>query len=123
MMSVEHITHRARTLLPAAVMALTVHMAGTGPAQATDTVMARVADGNPWSMQAANGRNSELTLHPDGTGRMRMGIMGMDTSWTAHPGGFCLTAGRMGTRCVTLQAVDAGFVAIEDGAEAFRLTR
>ncbi len=93
------------------------------PAEATEDIMAIVADGRPWTIQMAEGREGTLALNPDGTGTMRAGFMSMDMTWTRQPGGFCMTGGRMGTRCVTLQADGSGYFGVGSDGGAMRLSR
>ena len=85
--------------------------------------MATIADGQPWTMQMSEGREGTLTLYPDGTGTMRSGFMSMDMSWTPQDEGFCMTGGRMGTRCVTLQADGGGYIGVGNDGGAIRLSR
>jgi hypothetical protein len=49
-----------------------------------------VADGKPWTFSRPDGKGGQVTLMPDGKGRMQMGSMVLSPTWTPTADGFCL---------------------------------
>lgn len=111
---------RLVTVLPVSLLALSYNLSTSF---ASDDLMRHVADGRAWAFMGENGREGRLTLKPDGTGKMKSGLMSMSTSWQAMPGGFCMKARMMGERCVELAKSNNGFIAYQDGKVAFTLSR
>ncbi len=92
------------------VLSAAIVSASMAPAMA-DGVSALMADGQPWNATAPNGRTLQMTLNPDGTGQMKMGIMRRNISWRGIDDGVCLDGMPTGgERCVTLTARGNGFV-------------
>jgi hypothetical protein len=84
----------------------------------------QIADGQPWSMTTAEGRNGRLTLRPDGTGQMRADPMMLEATWREMPAsGFCFKPSIAPERCVTLRRNGAIVIGMRDCKEEFRLTR
>ena len=78
-------------------------------ALASNADMARIADGRAWTISAPDGRSAKATFNPDGSARMRVGILSMRGSWRERSGRFCFTTPRQGERCMTLRAVGDGY--------------
>lgn len=84
---------------------------------------AALADGAPWDMRNANGRNGTLILSPDGSGEMALGIMSVRLTWQASGEELCIDTRMRGRQCTTLAEHGAGFVGIQDGEPVFWLSR
>jgi hypothetical protein len=70
----------------------------------------RIADGAPWTTTAPNGGKMRMTLNPDGTGRMKLGIMSRAITWTEKDNAICLGGMPGGAaRCVTFRPIEGGF--------------
>ena len=82
----------------------------TLPALADGNVMARIADGGPWTFREANGRAKVMVLNPDGSGRVRAGRVDMRAEWTATHDGFCLRTIRAPERCMVVVEDGRGFL-------------
>lgn len=107
-------------LLPLA--ALSLAMLSSAEAQ-SPSLARQVADGQPWSMRRADGGQSRVTLNPDGSARVQVGILTMDASWREAPDGMCLRPSVAAERCVTLRRVANAVIGMREGREEFRLTR
>lgn len=82
-----------------------------------------VADGNPWTMVARDGKRVSLTLTPDGRGRLA-GPITVSIKWRVERDKFCLHMGFMlGTRCVDLAAIPHGWRGTGAKGDSFTLTR
>ncbi len=93
------------SLLSAAIFSAII-----APAMA-DGITELMADGQPWNATVPNGRTMQMTLNPDGTGQMKMGIMRRNISWRGIDDGVCLDGMPTGgERCMTLTAQGDGFV-------------
>ncbi|QBF30178.1 hypothetical protein [Thalassococcus sp. S3] len=81
-----------------------------------------MADGQPWELTDPSGRSAELTLNPDGTGRVRLGFGRADTTWETTKDGMCLTIRPLGETCLELRQMDGGIVgtAQDGGTFIFR---
>lgn len=85
---------------------------------------AAIADGQPWIMHGADGKELRLTLYDDGTGRIEGGLVSLTPKWRATADGFCVTPNLlMGERCMVVEPDTSGYVARRQGEIAFRLTR
>lgn len=85
---------------------------------------ALVADGQPWSMRTAAGKELRLTLFADGTGLIEGGLVSLTPKWRSTADGLCMTPNLLlGERCVVLEPDMDGYVARRDGDVSFRLTR
>ena len=104
------------------IAAVVIATAAASAANSAD-VMAQIADGRAWTMQSENGRNGKLTLNPDGSAQVRMGILSMGARWQRQPDGFCLDPDRGEARCLVLRPANGGFVGLENGVVVMRLTR
>ena len=92
------------------------------PATAAENV-SQIADGQPWQVTMFNGRRGEMTFNPDGTLKMRRGIMSMDGSWFADGEQVCLTMVNMPQRCVTFEKTADGYLAVNGENMAFVIRR
>ena len=92
------------------------------PASANDLAQA-MADGGAWRMQDPSGRSSEITLQPDGTGRVRAGRIGVRATWVQTDDGFCLTTRPLGTTCLVLSRGADGFLGISEDGGRFTFVR
>ena len=82
-----------------------------------------LADGQQWNFQDPGGRTARLTLNPDGTGRVRLGLMGTDAVWVPTSSGLCLTTRPLGEVCLALEASGSGFVGATETGEIFTFWR
>ena len=94
------------------------------PVHASSEIQA-VTDGAAWTANMPNGRTGNLTLNPDGTGRMKAGIMSRNITWTAENGKLCLHGMPRQDRpnCMTAAAAQGGFQLTSDAGEVMSLTR
>jgi len=92
------------------------------PALANDVAIS-IADGSPWQMQDPSGRRSEITLQPDGTGRVRAGLIGVRATWVSTADGLCLTTRPLGTTCLVLSRGSNGFLGISEDGGRFTFVR
>ena len=68
-----------------------------------------LADGAPWSAQAPNGRNFQLTLNKDGTGSIRGPLrMTFSLTWTVKDEAVCIT-GTMVAKCLRFREIPGGY--------------
>ncbi len=96
------------------------------PAIAQQNALIRtVADGKPWSMAQTDGTAGQVTLMPDGKGRMVMGSMTASPTWRETENGqLCIKPMLIvPERCATLQRDGATIVGLNSGKVQFRLTR
>lgn len=90
--------------------------------------VARIADGAPWTITLPDGREARMTLDPDGTGRMRLGLLSRGIAWSERDGALCLHGlprpdGAEGPRCTVLEAVAGGWILRAGDAQAMTLSR
>jgi hypothetical protein len=113
-----------RFCLPAIIVAFPVMLAGSAVAQ-QGSLVRTVADGKPWTMANTAGPGGQITLMPDGKGRMVMGAMTASPTWReGEKGELCLKPMLvMPERCATLQREGAAIVGLDKGQVKFRLTR
>jgi hypothetical protein len=91
-------------------LTLVVCVAFTPFAALAESYASRIADGAPWTTIAPNGGKMRMTLNPDGTGRMKLGIMSRNITWTEKDDAICLGGMPGGAaRCVTFRPVEGGF--------------
>lgn len=83
---------------------------------------AAVADGKPWSVTTDDGHKMKITFYPDGTAKLKLGIMSKTASWTPTETGLCLDGPR-GNRCLTLIRTENGFIGKDGDAVAMTLQR
>ena len=90
--------------------------------QAFGQIAQTMADGQPWELTDPSGRSAELTLSPDGTGRVRLGFGGSDATWEETQDGMCLTTRPLGQICLELRQVDGDILgtAPDGGVFIFR---
>jgi hypothetical protein len=112
-----HASKAAVALMAALTFAVPHHVA----AQGAD--ISAIADGKAWNAQPAGGPKMSLTLNPDGTGRMKFGIMSRKVSWTPNAGGLCMTGMPGGKRCITFSPTADGYVGRSDDGRSLTLTR
>jgi hypothetical protein len=84
---------------------------------------AALADGAPWDMRNADGRNGTLVLRPDGSGEMAMGIITIRLTWDATGDELCIDTRMRGRQCMILAEQGAGFVGEQDGETVFWFSR
>jgi hypothetical protein len=77
---------------------------------AEEDLVAIVADGQPWASTGPNGRKITMTFFPDGTVRMKAGMMSRKLSWQNADGALCLIGGPGGDRCLRLERSATGFI-------------
>jgi hypothetical protein len=83
-----------------------------------------IADGLQWSANAQDRGNMRMTLHPDGTGRMEIGILSRRVGWHEEDDAICLTGlPGVAMRCITFRPVDGGFEGIGPDGQRFVLQR
>jgi len=110
----------ARTKISTLLSAFAI-MASTTTAPAD---VSRIVDGQPWTAQSGDGRSMEMTLAPDGTGRMKMGIISRKVGWRDANGALCLNGlPGGGERCMTLQPVQGGYRGEATDGTVLTLTR
>ncbi|AWI56998.1 hypothetical protein [Sinorhizobium fredii] len=67
-----------------------------------------LADGQPWSALAPDGKTLKVTLKKDGTGSIRGPLpFTLSVTWTVKGDGVCIN-GKMGTRCLRFNEVAGG---------------
>ncbi|ACP23068.1 hypothetical protein NGR_b16170 (plasmid) [Sinorhizobium fredii NGR234] len=67
-----------------------------------------LADGQPWSALAPDGKTLKVTLKKDGTGSIRGPLpFTLSVTWAVKGDGVCID-GRMGTRCLRFSEVAGG---------------
>lgn len=105
------------------VLASVVLLAAS-PGLASSSIEA-VTDGVSWNASMSNGRTANLTLNPDGSGRMNAGIMSRNITWAAQGGKICLSGlpRRQGPNCMTPVAVQGGYQLTSDEGEVLTLSR
>jgi hypothetical protein len=109
-------------MIAAAFLAATAFAA---PALADDALVARLADGKPWSVKLSEGPTVKMTFNADGTGLMKMGFMSRKIGWTKSADGICLTglpSGR-GDNCLTLSTAGNGLAGRSSDGKSMLLTR
>lgn len=84
-----------------------------------------IADGAPWTTTLPNGREAQMTLNPDGTGRMGMGLLSRGFTWIEQDGAICLEGmpRQQGTGCLSPTATNGGWRLSGDGGGDLMLTR
>ncbi|PTX53799.1 hypothetical protein C8N43_3842 [Litoreibacter ponti] len=86
--------------------------------------VARIADGKPWNANNGQGRSMQMTLAPDGTGQMKMGMRSRKVSWRDVDGALCLNGLRgSGERCMAIQPIEGGYRAQAADGAVLILTR
>lgn len=103
-------------------IATVVGTAPLSPALASENV-AEIADGQPWQVTMFNGRRGEMTFNPDGTLKMRRGVMNMGGSWSSDGEQVCLTMANMPQRCVIFEKTTDGYLAVNGENMAFAIRR
>jgi hypothetical protein len=93
------------------------------PLAADPAISLRIADGHPWTTTGPDGQTMEITFFPDGTARMRIGILSRRMNWVPTEAGLCLAGGPMGDRCITLEATTTGFVGRGDDGQMLEFAR
>ncbi|NKQ85621.1 hypothetical protein [Rhizobium ruizarguesonis] len=67
-----------------------------------------LADGQPWSALAPNGKTLKVILKKDGTGSIRGPVpFALSITWAVQGDAMCL-AGKMGTRCLRFREISGG---------------
>ncbi len=104
------------------ILALSLGLSGL-PAGADQSIAATIADGQPWNAVGPGGMSMQITFFPDGTVRMRAGIMRMSMAWTATDDGMCVTGGPRGDRCIRFEAQGTGYIGYDGSEEPLVLSR
>ncbi|WP_226574021.1 hypothetical protein [Acuticoccus sediminis] len=91
------------------------------PPQAAAAIL---ADGAPWSAEAPNGRRKfDLTLNPDGTGRMRGPLFfSQNVNWRVEGPTICLASPFL-EKCLEFREIPDGLQGWENGEPDLRLRR
>jgi hypothetical protein len=82
-----------------------------------------VADGLPWKSTAPDGRKMNITFFPDGTAKMKMGIISRNLTWQETEDGICLIGTPRGDACMRLEPTAGGFVGYKGETQMMTLTR
>lgn len=96
--------------------------ASVSPAFASESVT-EIADGQRWQVTMFNGRRGEMTFNPDGTLKMRRGVMNMRGNWTSDGEQVCLNMANMPRRCVIFEKTADGYIAVNGENMAFAIRR
>jgi hypothetical protein len=92
------------------ILTVFVFVAITPMVASAESYASRIADGAPWTTTAPNGGKMRMTLNPDGTARMKLGIMSRKITWTEKDDAICLGGMPGGAaRCVTFRPIEGGF--------------
>jgi hypothetical protein len=90
------------------------------PAQAIKLI----ADGQPWTGLAGEGKRMTIVLNKDGTGSMRGPMpMALSVSWRIQGPEVCMDISIAGTKCVRFRQVPSGFEGWSGNAVDMRLSR
>jgi hypothetical protein len=69
---------------------------------------ALLADGQPWSALAPDGKTLKVILKKDGTGSIRGPLpFALSITWSVQGDAMCI-AGKMGTRCLRFREISGG---------------
>lgn len=95
-----------------------------GPALTPQTAAAVLADGAAWTVETAAGRRKfDLTLNPNGTGRLRGPLrLNMAVSWRIEGDDLCLESAFM-EKCLRFSEEPTGLQGWERGQPDLRLVR
>jgi hypothetical protein len=83
---------------------------------------AMVADGKPWT-SVQDGRSVTITFFPDGTARIKLGLMRRAATWQPTTDGFCLKGLPDGGRCLRLEKTSNGYIGYEGDVAVMTLSR
>lgn len=103
--------------------AYTILTASTAQSAGKASLAQEIADGQPWAMNADDGKKGTLILNPDGSGALKGMPIPVSPTWRATPGGICINLGFAGERCVTLRKIKGGYEGSREGRLEFRLSR
>jgi hypothetical protein len=98
-------------------------MVALAPIAKAEALASALADGQPWTTTTPEGRKMTLTLYPDGTARMKMGIMGRNLTWQPTEDGLCLIGTPRGDACLRLEKTATGYVGYRGQDPMLTLTR
>ncbi|MGL4405364.1 MAG: hypothetical protein ACRCT6_06365 [Notoacmeibacter sp.] len=91
---------------------------------AADGLLKTIADGKAWNGKGDGTPAMKLTLNPNGTGKMKAGIMGFNLKWTANgPDGLCMSGGPLKNACMVFTPVAKGYVGKGGDGKSLTLTR
>lgn len=84
-----------------------------------------ITDGKEWRAAVSGGPNVRMTLHPDGSGRVRVGPIGRNVTWYANDTGLCITnlPGGDDPRCFVLSQTADGYLMTSGDGSTIGLTR
>jgi len=93
-----------------ALLAASTALAQDGkPFLPTQQVAAVLADGQPWSALAPDGKTLKVTLKKDGTGSIKGPMpFTLSLTWGVKGDAMCIN-GKMGTKCLRFRQVAGGF--------------
>jgi hypothetical protein len=109
-----------RTFAAVAAIAL---LGTTDIALADQTIIAQIADGKAWDAQPDGASKMKMTLNPDGTGKMKFGIMSRAIAWTPNGDGLCMTGIPGGKNCIVFTPIANGFTGKTADGKTLTLTR
>jgi hypothetical protein len=88
-----------------------------------ESVIAKIADGKPWAMTTADGKNAQVTYLPGGKGIVKVGSRSLNMKWRERDGLLCVKPGPFKERCAEMVAVKGGFDGYLDGKQDSSLRR
>ena len=85
---------------------------------------AKIADGKPWNANNGKGGKILMTLAPDGSGRVKRGIISKRISWRDVDGALCLSGlPGQGEKCMVIQKINGGYRGKSPDGTVLSLTR
>jgi hypothetical protein len=88
-----------------------------------EDAVAAIADGKPWALKTADGKNAQVTYLPGGKGILKVGGRSLNVKWREKDGLLCLKPGPFKERCMEMVAVKGGFDGYLDGKQESSLRR
>ncbi|MBB3612652.1 hypothetical protein [Rhizobium sp. BK602] len=116
--------HPTFAVLAAAILAASPALATEGQAYlAPQKAAAILADGDPWSADAPDGKTLKVTLNKDGTGSIRGPMpFALSVSWVIKGDTMCLS-GKMGTKCLRFREIAGGLQAWDGDKPDLKFSR
>jgi hypothetical protein len=112
-----------KKFLISATLALAAFCGSLGAALADQSIIAQITDGRTWDAQPDGGSKMKMTLNPDGTGKMKFGIMSRKIAWTPNGDGICMTGIPGGKNCIVFSPTNKGFTGKTADGKILTLTR